>query len=46
MFEDDNLNVIIGPKDARFFTVAMAAGLSVGAVPPGLAHFNGRFNIS
>ena len=41
-FMDNNLNVIIGPEDARFSTVAMAAGFPVGAMPLGLAEFNGR----
>ena len=41
-FEENSADVIIGPEDARFSTIAMVAGYPVAAVPLGLAEFNGR----
>ena len=37
-----NVDVIIGPADARMVSVGAAAGYPVGVVPLGFADFNGR----
>ena len=39
---DYNIDVILGPADARMASVAAAAGYPVGVVPLGFADFNGR----
>ncbi len=39
---DYNVDVILGPADARMASVASAAGYPVGVVPLGFAEFNGR----
>ena len=39
---DYNVDVIIGPADARMASVAAAAGYPVGVMPLGFADFNGR----
>lgn len=39
---DYNVDVILGPADARMASVAAAAGYPVGVVPLGFADFNGR----
>lgn len=37
-----DVDVILGPADARMASVAAAAGYPVGVVPLGFANFNGR----
>jgi len=39
---DNDINVIIGPADARMASVAACAGYPVATVPLGFADFNGR----
>jgi amidase len=39
---DFNIDVIMGPADARIASVAAAAGYPVATVPLGFADFNGR----
>ena len=40
--EDYEIDVILGPADARIASVAASAGYPVGVVPLGFADFNGR----
>lgn len=39
---DSNIDVILGPADARMASVAAVAGYPIGSVPLGYADFNGR----
>jgi amidase len=41
-FKDFGVDVIMGPADARFASVAACAGFPVASVPLGFADFNGR----
>ena len=40
--KENDINVIMGPADARIASVAAAAGYPVATVPLGFADFNGR----
>lgn len=42
LLEKYDVDVIAGPCDSRFASVGSAAGLPVGNLPLGFAHFNGR----
>ena len=40
--DDNEIDVIMGPADARMASVAAAAGYPIATVPLGFADFNGR----
>ena len=42
MFKEQDIDVVLGPGDARMPSVAAAAGYSIAALPLGFADFNGR----